>query len=467
MAIIKKYAALVILLLTFPFAQFIANQLMTESSSEMYGYIPQEADFVIEINTRNFVNELMYQRIYNEDYFMERTYETEDEEAPEPRFINNGIDPFSKVLIFREQWANESIWFAVIKHQNEDDIRRFIKERIPEAHVVFDGSYAICQLNSSKQQALIDKHLEKIRTKSVKQFTERVNLIELFDPEKEINVFIIPKNSDQNDLLDGHLSFDFLSDRILIDGSFAPVSSYELSEPIAYAMDKNAPLSLRSSMNILNSIYWFNEEKIDDLPDYDQMAFDYYGLECQMIHRNQGYSTPFLSCPLLKLNVDIRDKSIWQGFVDTLVAREQIIMDSVNTNQFTTTEGAQFEYVLTDHLFQLRQDSFNLAPAEPSNVYFNLLMKPEAMIDGTTFSVHEDHPPSELEQTMGLIVANSLMDQIRDFSNMDQISFQLTADSADEIVAKGQIDMKRKDGNAMVECLTFGTGAIVFISGLR
>lgn len=469
MSTVKKYAALVILLMTFPIAQFIANQLMTEPSSEMYAYIPQESDFVIEVNTRNFANELIYQRIYNEAYFMERVYPTDDDEMepPEPKFVNNGIDPFSKILIFREQWAEESIWFTVIRHRGEDDIRRFIKERIPEAHVVFDGKYAIFQLNASKQQDEIDKHLEKIRSKAVKRFTERVNLTEVFDPQKEINAYFIPKNTAQNDLLDGYLSFDFLDDRILVDGSFSPVSGYQLAEPIAYALDDQAPLSLRSSMNILNSIYWFNEEKIDNLPDYDQMVFDYYGMECEMIHRNQGYSTPFLTSPLIQLSIDINKKSIWQGFIDTLSVNGNIIIDTANTHHFTTPEGAQFEYLLTDHLFQLRQDTFNLSPAEPSNVYFKLVMHPEEMIDGTSFSIHEEHPPSELEQTMGLIVANSLMEQIRDFSNMERISFQLTAESAAEILAHGEIDMKRKDGNAIVESLTFGSGALIFISGLQ
>lgn len=466
MHMLKKYGALMVLLMTLPFAQFIATKLMTEDASAAYSYIPQESDFVIEINTRNFINELAFQRIYNEEYFMDRTYDTEEED-PEPKFSENGIDPFGKIMIFREQWAQESIWFSIIKYTNEDDIIRFIKERQPEARIVFDADYAIIQLTSSKQQANIDDHLEKIRTKAVKPFTERVNLIEVFDPTKEINAYIFPKNTAYNDLLDGHLSFDFLNDRILIDGTFSPVSGYQLKEPIAYAIDDKAGMSLRSSMNILNSIYWFNEEKIEDLPDYRQMAIDYYGIDCQLIHRNQGFSTPFMSFPNLNLNIDMNERKIWQGFLDTLEANGQIQMDTIQANQFNTSEGAHFEYLLSNQQFQLRQDSFDLQLAEPSNVYFDLVMKPEAMLDGTVFSIHETYPPSQLEQRMGLIVAGSILEQIRDFTNMEKISFQLTADNSEAIDAHGQIDMKEKKGHSMVESLTFGTGALIFLSGLK
>lgn len=465
MAKVKKYASLLFLLMSLVFAQFVATKLMIEDTNWVYCYIPQESDFVIEINTRNFINELAYQRIYNEKYFMNRNYE--EDEDPEPKFIENGIDPFGKIIIFREQWASESIWFSIIKYTNEDELRRFVKERIPSSSLVFDSDYAIVQLTNSKEQDKIDEHLEKIRTKAIKPFTERVNLMEVFDPTKEINAYIFPKNTEYNGLLDGHLSFDFLKDRILIDGSFSPVSGYELKDPIAYAIDEEAGMSLRSSLNVLNRFYWFNEEKIENLPDYRQMAFDYYGIECQLIHRNQGFSTPFMSYPDLRLNIDINDHDVWQGFLDTLQAHGQIQMDTINPNQFNTAEGAHFEYAITNQQFQLRQDSFALVNAEPSNVYFELQLMPEVMLDGTIFSVHETHPPSQLEQSMGLVVANSILEQIRDFSNMEKITFQLTADNAAQIFAHGEIDMKEKEGHSMVESLTFGTGTILFLSGLQ
>ena len=74
MRYIKKYSAILILLLAYPSVNFIAKAFVLEESDEIYTYIPQESDFVVEINLKNFISEMAYQRIFEEAYFMERVY---------------------------------------------------------------------------------------------------------------------------------------------------------------------------------------------------------------------------------------------------------------------------------------------------------------------------------------------------------------------------------------------------------
>lgn len=458
----KKYAAILILLLLFPMARFIVNAFMLESSPEIYAFIPQESDLVIEVNTRNFVSEMAYQRIFEEEYFMRQVY-GDEEEGREERFVETGLNPLDKVILFREQWANETVWFSLLKYSDEGQVKAFVKERIPEAHFVFSGKYAIIQLTPCSDQDKMDIHLEKIKNKEVKKFTERVNLATLFSPKKEINCFIIPKNTDHNQLIEGYLSFDFLKDHIAIEGEFTPIPGFSKTTSTAYALNTEKAFSLRSSLNIFNSIYWFNEEKIENIPEYRQMAFDYNGVDCYLIHKNAGFSTPFKSYPKVNLRFDIVNSTGWNSFFDSLKTNSKIHVDTLE-NTMITQEGAHFNYSLTDRIFELKQDTVMLSPApKASNVYFELRLNTDAMIDNTDFMVDAENPPSSLEQSVGMMVANKMLDEIRLLAKMEWIDFHLQGGEDEQILANGRIEMKTKDGHAMVESLSFGTAALLFL----
>src|SRR5690606_22513929 len=107
MRLVKKYAAILFLLSIFPMAWVAGRSFITEPESTIYNFIPQESDIVIEVNNVNFISEFVYQRIYHEDYVMEKiNFEEVD--------IETGIDFFSRVVLFREQFANENLWVAIV-----------------------------------------------------------------------------------------------------------------------------------------------------------------------------------------------------------------------------------------------------------------------------------------------------------------------------------------------------------------
>ncbi|MFT4602676.1 MAG: hypothetical protein ACI857_002863, partial [Arenicella sp.] len=206
---LKKYFAILVIMIVIPVAWTAGKNFISDASTDIYSYIPQESDIVVEINTRNFISEVMYQRIFNEAYVVS-TVEVAEEDIP------TGIDYFSKVILFREQWADENVWVGVVGVQDEGEFKKFINEKIEDAHVVFGDGHAIIQMTSSSDQAKMDVHLKNIANKTIKPFTARVNLNELFKKDQEINCYVIPQSRENlnNALSDGIISMNFHDDHI-------------------------------------------------------------------------------------------------------------------------------------------------------------------------------------------------------------------------------------------------------------
>jgi len=452
-----------LLLLTYPLVDFIAKAFVLEESDEIYAYIPQESDFVVEINLKNFIAEMAYQRIFEEAYFMERVYDREKDKQSEPKYAESGFDPFGKIILFREQWANESIWIALLKYNNKEQLQNYLSNQFGEVHCEFSDDYAIVQLTPSSAQDKMNEHLKKIALKEVKSFNERAILSTVFDPSKEINCYIIPKTREYNQLIDGYLSFDFLEDRIAIEGNFTPVSEFGRTNPIAYAINPEAALSVRSSLNFFNSIYWFNEEKIENIPEYSQMAFDYDGVACKLVNRDQGFTTPFKSYPKIDIHFDVLKKEFWYAFMDSLIANPGITVDTLK-HEIITQEGAHFHYVQNDQIFELTQDQVVLTPSISNQIFFDFHMDVDALIDRTTFTIDENNPPSDLEQKFGLMAAKGMLGEIKLLTNIEEGTFQLIGNEDGNIIASGALFMKNKTGSSLIESLSFGVASFSFLA---
>ena len=205
---IKKYVSVTSLLLTFPIVAFIATKFVLESPKEIYNFIPEESDIVIEVNTRNFIKEIAYQRIFEEKYFKEKIVPEEGEKLEIPDL---GLDFFSSIVIFREQWAEENIWMALLGYTDQAKFESYLKEQIPDINCEFGSNYVLVQISPSSQQESVDAHMKKIMNGEIKSFKERVDLTELFDQSKEINCYIMPqKDNTQKQLISGNLRFDIL-----------------------------------------------------------------------------------------------------------------------------------------------------------------------------------------------------------------------------------------------------------------
>ena len=454
---LKKYASIVVLLSVFPIIWIVGRNFVTEADTDIYAYIPQESDIVIELNNVNFISEFMYQRIYHEDYVLENI----DFEEVE---VETGINYFSKIILFRVQWAEENIWIAVISYTDRLLFQKYIQTKLPEAHIAFNSSHAIVQISSSINQAKMDERLVQIAKKEIKPFTARVDLHKYFKHDKEVNCYFIPPTTNvSSQLIDGYLNFDFHQDHVDITGNFTPVSGFESTPSVAYKLNDDAAFSMRSSMNIFNSIYWFSKEKIDHLPEYSQMALDYNGVKMFMVDGSQGYAFPFKSFPEMEARFDMLDSDKWHTFIDTLIATERIRVDTT-TGMLVTEQGAFFQYEMDQEVFELSRTSTDFPIAEESDVCFDLQIRIAPLLDNTKFAVDQDNPPPMIIQAFGIGIAEDMIDDMGVLANVEQIKFQLLKDGDSNIKAAGHVQMQNKEGQSIIESLTFVKESIFFIS---
>ena len=458
MRLIKKYFSILFVLSVFPVAWLTGTNFVTYSDTDIYDFIPQESDIVIEVNNVNFISEIAYQRIYNQDYVLDQIDMDEVE-------TETGIDYFSKIVLFREQWANEYVWFAVLKYRNRKKIENYIKTKMKNTNMAFGNGHVVVQLSESQNQDEMNKRLASIAGKKVKPFTARVNLFEVFKPDKEINAYFIPPTGEyQNQIIEGYLSFDFKKEHVVIDGEFTPIGGFENTPSVAYALNEEAAFSMRSSMNIFNSIYWFSKEKIDNIPEYSQLALDYDGMNMFMVDLSFGYDFPFKKFPEMDLRFDIVDTENWHTFYDSALARGKIRVDTT-TNLLATKEGTFFKVNFTDDVFELgKKENVSFESSSDPNVCFDLQFRIPRLIDNTKFLVDEDNPPSETLRLMVMAVANDMMEDMRVMANVDQIKFKLLKDGPDKIKAEGKVSMVNKNGRSEIECLLFTKESIYFIS---
>lgn len=456
----KKYAVVLLMLTFFPLVAFIATHFVLESDKTIYNYIPQESDIVIEINTRNFIREIMYQRIYNENYFHEKIVR---EEHAEP-IKDIGLDIFSSVIIFREQWAESNMWMVLAGYTDETLFKSFLEEQIPGSHACFGDDFVLIQLTPFSDQAVMDDHMKKIMNGEVKSFRHRVNLCEVFDRNKEINCYITPQNANEkNQLLDGVVSLDFLNDQIKISGEFTPVSGFAENTPVAYKLNSEAPFSLRSSLNILSSVHWFNMDHIKGLPEYSQMAIDYHGVHLFMVHEDLGYTIPFKQYPDMLAHFEIENYNDWDSFFNKMRTDGTFKVDTVS-HILSTNLGTYFNYTFNEKIFELTRKDVQLEPNDDKTLYFAFHMNVMDILDNIKLGIDQQNPPSENQQRFGLGIVEGQIEEVKVMSNVEDIEFQLRLQDETNMVADGGIFMKNKDGHSMIESMSFGTAAVLFIA---
>jgi hypothetical protein len=450
---LKKYGAVIFLLLTFLIARTIANNLIIDQDKAVYNYIPQSADIIVEVNTRNFVTELLNQRFFHADYFLSRIPIDEDEEGVSDFLDDAGIDLFSKLTFFRESWANEAIWVGLIKFTNKADFKEMIEEALPEHTVLFGSSHAIIQLSPTKNQDRVDNYLKEILAQSAKPITNRVNLTELFDDTQEINCYFFPEVDKVNPILDGMLSFNFTQDKVEISGKFTPAAGTELPDYIHYLPNDETGLSVRSTLNVLNDL--MRGANLQP-PANKEFAIDYDGIGINLVNRSVN-GLPFIVYPNFYFQAELVDNGDLFPFLSNLSTREMIDVDTVK-QRILTSVASNMSYKLEDSNFIVYTDSaVQSIPTFPSsNSFLDIRMNIQALLAKTTFGVDATNPPSGLEQTIGLAFADNILSSIKYTMNMSTINFEMTEDDEKHIIGAGKIQFMETEGHAVVESVFFG-----------
>jgi hypothetical protein len=287
----------------FPLLFIVSDFFILKSNPEIYKFIPQDADVIIELNSKNFIKEIAFQRIYNEEYFLRKMPSTDDESLINDAPLNTGINSFSQILLFRENWADHKIWYCILKIFNKEDFELYLESKELSFKSAYNNDYVVIQLNQGNNTD--ELHLQNIADKKVKSFDSKIDLSEVFHSRNEMNVYISPKKSKH--IIEGFLFLNFLDDHIIINGNFTPISQNEIIPFISYDQQNDKLFSLRSSLNLFNSIYLFSDQKLEDLPEYSQLSMDFNGIKLLMTDE----TVPITAYPYLNLKFDINNNEIW------------------------------------------------------------------------------------------------------------------------------------------------------------
>lgn len=447
---VLKIGVVVYFSCAFPLLYVISDFFILKPNPAIYSYIPQDADIVIELNSKNFIKEIAFQRIYNEDYFLRKMPSTDEESLLDETSLNTGIDFFSQLLIFRENWADEEIWYSVVKIDNKEDFEIYLESKQMEFEKCYAGKYVILQLTHSENQDVVTEHLQNIANKEIKTFDSKVDLSKVFSSENEMNIYIAPNNSKQ--IIDGFLYLNFLQDKIVIHGNFTPISQNDEIPYIAYKEEQDLAFSLRSSLNIFNSIYIFTDQSLENLPDYYQLSMDFDGTK--MITSNE--TIPLTAYPKLNLQFDISDADIWNNYLTELNNTEGINVDTVlHKISLNTDAKSVIYYNVDDAEFSLFQSPNSFECSEKTGTYLSLNIKPGLFIENTTFQKDSINPPNLISNIKISIFQNLMENDMNYWNEIENINFTITEDSKNNIDFKseGLISYKEKTGHSMIESI--------------
>ncbi|MGV6861219.1 MAG: hypothetical protein ACWA41_05580 [Putridiphycobacter sp.] len=442
-----KIAVIIYFSIVFPILFFVADFFILNSNPKIYSYIPQDADIIIEINTKNFIQEVAYQRIFNEAYFLEKLSPDDESEMDETNF-NIGLDFYSQVIFFRENWSDTNLWYAIISIQNKNAFENYLADQELQFNIEYADNYAIILLNNEPTDEVMT-HQKNIAAAKVKSFDAKVDLSETFSTEKEMNIYIAPKNSKH--IIDGYLHVDFKMDRILTEGTFTPIGKIEDIPFINYEADDTKALTLRSSLNLFNSVYLFNKNiALKDLPEYEQLAFDFDGTTLLTSHSE----IPITAYPNLNLQFDISDSIQWQKYIDDLDSNEAIDVDRENHKFIMNTESKSVvNYSLSGDNFSIFQNPNQFNQAKLEHTYFYVNMQPNMIMENTVFKEDSLNPPTTLDG-FKISIVESLMDDLNFWNGIENINFTIKKpENRNDFVSNGVIVYSEKEGHAVIESI--------------
>jgi hypothetical protein len=220
---------------------------------------------------------------------------------------------------------------------------------------------------------------------------------------------------------------------------------------------------MRSSLNLLNSVHWFSEDNIKGLPLYSQMAVDYHGMNLFMVNKELGYMYQFKQHPDLQAHFDIINYPNWQKFFDGMLADPAFKIDTV-AHILSTNMGTFFNYRFDEKEFDLLRSEENLTPNEDEKLYFAFQMKILPILENIKLAIDENNPPSKMDEQLGLGMVGIILEELQVMANVESVRFELKLEDETKMIADGQIQMLNKGGHSIIESVSFGSAAILFIA---
>lgn len=450
---VLKIAVIIYFAFVFPILFFIADFFVLESDPKIYALIPQDADIVIEINTKNFIQEIAYQRIFNESYFKQKLPKDDETSLLKKGEINVGIDFYSQIIFFREHWAEKNIWYAILSVSNKSNFESFMVDKGYYFNIEYADNYAVILLNHSHENKVLE-HQKNIAGFTVKSFDSKVDLSEIFSTENELNIYINPKNSQH--IIDGYLHFNFEKDRVITKGSFTPIGKIEDIPFIKYQPSNDKAVTLRSSLNLFNSVYLFNKNfSLKDLPNYTQLCLDFNGTTFKTLHAD----IPIIAYPELNVQFDIIDSLIWDTYLTNLNDTATYTTGTIFINKpeqkliINAESKSIFNYSLNNNYFKLYQTADTFTVKELNDTYFYVNIYPNSIFENTTF-VQDTLNPAQLIDKIKIGIIESILKDMNFLNDIDHIKFTINhQNNSTDFLSNGEVIYIDKNGHSIIESI--------------
>ena len=437
---VLKYGSILYLFIAYIGIYSLGSFFVLKSNPDMYSLVPQDANQIIEVNSRVFAKKSMLDFFYNKEYVLSFLLENAKKEAGSYEVLNYksvGIDVSSKFIFFSEQWEDETLWYGVFGVQDEEGFTDFIKSNEELLKFELVDGFAICLLNKSNNLINVSKHLKQIANKKVKSIDSKIDLSEMFSSDNEINYYI--STEENKYIIDGFASVKFDKDDIVMNGEFNTVGSFEVMKKNRTYVDMNAALSLRTVLS--------NDETFV----YDQIGVDYK--DTKIITLNEV--VPMRVFPGIQvevLGVDSLDCISLLESLDTVKGFS--VNENIENVEYVNEATVSTRYKLSDNKFVFYNDSLsnnNKDNIEKSGNIFELNVFPDLFSERINFIEDNKNPPSMLSN-LKIGVFQNVLDQMASINRVEQLYTVLNySEDGTKLVLNGKVNFKKKSGHSIVE----------------
>lgn len=446
MKLFFKYSLLFYFSILFLIVYFIADFTILNSNPKIYNYVPQDADQVIEVNTKEFIKKIGFEFFYNADYILPYIQSNVDrksgvlEKAKSNQF---GIDFTSKIIVYSEHWEDEVVWYCVLGVEDVNDFSMFAKQTDEIIHFEVVNDYVICLLSKPSKLDKVITHMVEISQQNIKSIDSKLDLSELFNDHNEINYYVTSKNNRYITGGVGQLLFN--KNKIVFDGEFSTVGTYTSIAGNSELVNLDNVVSLRTTMSMF-----------DESVAVDAINVDYKST----VFETSNSLIPMHVAPQLNVLITSDKTNYWYGLVDLIGQKKGVKIDSIKNeiyylNQLSMSLG----YDVTDERLVFSNDSMRVELPTLNAVerkVFELNMNPNYFSQDIMFVESLTNPPT-MVANLKLNVFNSVMEELFTINKIENVycTADYTVDKT-KLLAKGEIKFNEKAGHSIVESLFMG-----------
>lgn len=444
MKLVLKYSLIIYVSISYVIIYNVANFFILKSNPEIYSFVPQDANQVIEVNTKSFIIKTANQFFHNEDYFLSYFGDESDDNIDAIDFNKTkrfGVDISSRVIFFSESWECETVWYCILGIDDEVKFSAFAEKQkeIVAYEVVTD--FAICLLTKPSQKENVFKHLKQIANQKVKSFDSKIDLSSTFNSNNEINYYVSPEDNEY--IIDGLLSVNFNGENITFNGEYNTIGSLNVLSTISQYVKPESALSLRTTFNYL-----------DDVPGFNELVVDYESTN--FVTSNE--LIPIHVAPNLNMFVSSEKSDYGKSFFDKIDSYDNFTVDS-SSNQLRYLNQLSFSigYKLNTNSFIVSNDSFAFSREFNremiSNALLELNIKPDLYFSNIKFLDDELNPP-KLIAGLKINMFKNILSEFSSINKLEQIYCSVVySDDKSKLISTGEIKFKEKSGHSIVEAM--------------